>query len=224
MKTLVIVPAYNEEGNIASVIAELRANGVADILVVNDGSTDRTSEIAHATGAMVADLPLNLGIGGAVQTGLIFAQEQGYEAAAQFDGDGQHRADQIGLIVGPIMRGEADLVVGSRFMESTGGGYKVPLARNLGIRVLRATLGGEFTDPTSGFRAFGKRAILRFSASYPEDYPEVEVLAETRKLGLRGMEVQVKMRQRAWGKSSIMPVYYMVKVLLALAVRAGRRS
>lgn len=230
MRILVIVPAYNEEGNLPGVLHDLADSGIgADILVVNDGSLDRTSGIARSiSGVMVADLPLNLGIGGAVQTGLIYARDHGYDVAVQFDGDGQHRADQIPLILASIIEG-SDLVIGSRFLGAGEGGYKVPFMRRLGIIVLSSVIsavsGVRITDGTSGFRAMGFRAIEAFACDYPEDYPEVEAVIMARRLGLKVREVPVMMKARQWGHSSITPlysIYYVVKVLLAIAVRMGR--
>lgn len=229
MRVLVIVPAYNEEGNLPDVLHDLADSGF-DVLVVNDGSLDRTSAVARANGARVADLPLNLGIGGAVQTGLLHARDHGYDVAVQFDGDGQHRADQIALILDPIRDG-ADIVIGSRFLAPMEGGYKVPLMRRLGIWMLSSLLslvcGTRITDGTSGFRAMGRRAISVFAGDYPEDYPEVEAVIMARRLGLEVKEVPVMMRERQGGQSSITPmyaVYYMVKVFLAILVRMGRKQ
>jgi glycosyltransferase involved in cell wall biosynthesis len=231
MRTLIIVPAFNEEKNIPIVLEDLRENRVdADVLVVNDGSTDGTSAAARAGGASVVDLPLNLGIGGAMQTGFLYTRRGEYDAAVQFDGDAQHRADQLDLILKPLEAGEADLVVGSRFL--TGGeaeGFKSSAPRLAGIRlfawVLSALTGWRLTDTTSGFRAYGRRSIGLFSGYYPDDYPEVEALLILKKNGMKVKEVPVLMRERQWGKSSITPlrsVYYMVKVMLAVLIGSFR--
>jgi len=221
MKTLIIIPAYNEEESLPGVIQDLRQNvPSADLLVVNDGSRDATGQIALKLGVAVLNLPFNLGIGGAVQAGYLYAERNGYEVAIQFDGDGQHLATEIGKLLGPLIEGTADLVVGSRFLMP--GGYKSPVFRKMGIRifsfVLTRILGKEMTDCTSGFRASNRRVIEFFSKGYPDDYPEVEALVLLHKVKLRMTEVPAVMRDRTGGKSSITPVrsvYYMTKVLMA---------
>lgn len=229
MKVLVAVPAYNEEGNIPLVMEDLREHiPEADVLVVNDGSTDGTSAAARRAGAMVVDLPVNLGIGGAVQTGFRYALRGGYDVMVQFDGDGQHRADQMGVILRPVLEGEADVAVGSRFLSGSAEGYKTSRWRMAGIRlfsyVLAALTGLRVMDTTSGFRAYGRKAIGLFSENYPDDYPEVEALITLYKNGLRVVESPVLMKKRLWGRSSITPpraAYYMVKVMLAVLLGAG---
>jgi glycosyltransferase involved in cell wall biosynthesis len=232
MRTLVIVPAFNEEKNIPPVIEDLRKHvGGTDILVINDGSTDGTSEAARREGAMVVDLPMNIGIGGAVQTGFRYAHMEGYDVAVQFDGDGQHRADQLGIIIKPVVEGEADVVVGSRFLDKgVEEGYRTSFWRMAGIRlfsmVLTALTGLRISDTTSGFRAYNRRVIELFSESYPDDYPEVEAFIILYKNGMKVKEMPVLMRKRLWGKSSITPpraVYYMVKVMLAVLLGSGRK-
>jgi glycosyltransferase involved in cell wall biosynthesis len=230
MKLLAIVPAFNEEGAVADVIAEIRrAEPDADVLVVDDGSHDATAEVAHAAGARVARLPFNLGIGGAVQTGFRVAWDEGYDVAVQVDGDGQHPAEAIPRLVAAIEEGQADYVVGSRFVEDTG--YQAPRPRRMGMVILSALVsrivGHPMTDTTSGFRAAGRRAIEVFAAHYPHDYPEVEATVIAARGGLRVLEVPVEMRPRTAGRSSINAVqsaYYMVKVILAVGVQClGRR-
>lgn len=224
MNVLIIVPAYNEEQSIAAVIADLRAYAPgADIVVVDDGSRDATAKVATAAGVVVLRLPFNLGIGGAVQTGYRYARRHGYDAAVQFDGDGQHFAEEIENLLAPLGRGEADIVVGSRFLKKNG--YDSPFFRRLGIwifsTVLTAILGMRVTDTTSGFRAVNRRTIEFFSNSYPDDYPEVESLVLLHRAGMRVAERPVKMRGRTSGRSSITPirsVYYMIKVLLAVFI------
>lgn len=225
MKILAIIPAYNESGNLRAVIEDLRSFG-GDLLVVNDGSTDDTAAVAKSLGAQVVSHPFNLGIGGTVQTGLKYAREQGYDLAIQFDGDGQHRADQIPGIVELVARGEADLVIGSRTLP---GGYKMGVTRFLGSRVfhclIRFLSGHSIQDPTSGFRCYGKRTIQLFSRYYTDDYPEVESIITAARSGLRVVEVPVLMRGRLSGHSSITrrkSAYYMLKVTLALVVDAMR--
>jgi glycosyltransferase involved in cell wall biosynthesis len=229
-RVVAIVPAWNEAGAIAAVIAEVGSVGSAiEIVVVDDASTDDTAAIAERGGATVLRLPFNVGIGGAVQTGFRYALEQGYERAVRLDGDGQHDASQIPKILAPIEAGAADLVIGSRFVDA-GGGYRPPFARRMGIRVfarLVSVLGGQrVTDTTSGFVALDRAGIELFAAQYPHDYPEVEATLVALRSGLRLVQVQVEMRERASGSSSITflrSLYYIVKVTLALLVASMRR-
>lgn len=224
MKILVIVPAYNEENSIGGVIRDLTDNFPGgDILVVNDGSRDRTSETAKKLGTKVIDLPYNLGIGGAMQVGFLHAHGENYDAAVQFDGDGQHRADEIRKILKPWQSDGADLVVGSRFLSDEG--FTSSVQRRIGAKILSCVVttltGDKITDTTSGFRLYGRRAIEFFAEDYPEDYPEVEVLILAHKKGLRIEEVPARLEPRTAGKSSITTpraVYYMIKVLLAIFV------
>jgi glycosyltransferase involved in cell wall biosynthesis len=224
MKILIIVPAYNEEASIPGVIRDLREHiPSADVLVVNDGSRDRTSAIARTLGVMVLDLPFNLGIGGAMQTGYRYAGRNNYDIAVQFDGDGQHLGAEIGKLLEPLIAGTADLVVGSRFL--TAGGYKAPVFRKMGIGIFSFVLSRiveiTVTDSTSGFRAANRRVIEFFAQTYPEDYPEVEALVLLHKIGLRMAEVPASMRERTGGRSSITPIrslYYMTKVLMAIFI------
>ena len=213
----------------ASVIREIRScNEDFDVLVVDDGSSDRTRERALAEGARVIRLPYNLGIGGAVQTGLQYASSHGFDVAVQVDGDAQHDPTEIPKILGPILEDRADLVVGSRFLGE--GEYQPPLARLLGIKLLARIVSllvrQRVTDTTSGFRAANRRAIALFAADYPHDYPEVEATVLVFRHRLRMLEVPVHMRLRGAGESSITfrwSAYYMVKVLLALFVGLFRR-
>jgi glycosyltransferase involved in cell wall biosynthesis len=224
MKTLIIVPAYNEEESLPGVIRDLRENiGFADILVVNDGSRDATARTAQEMDVSVLSLPFNLGIGGAMQAGYLYAREEGYDVAVQFDGDGQHLAKEIEKLLRPVQEGRADLVVGSRFLNQ--GKYNATAFRKIGIwifsSVLSRILGMPVTDSTSGFRAANRRVIEFFSRTYPDDYPEVEALVLLHKAKLRIAEVPVSMRERTGGKSSITPIrsaYYMIKVLLAIFI------
>jgi glycosyltransferase involved in cell wall biosynthesis len=223
---LAIVPAYNEAESIEKVLAELHemAPGT-DVLVINDGSTDDTASRALAMGAYVVTLPFNLGIGGAVQTGFRFAHERGYDRVVQVDGDGQHDAGELPKLRNHLASHPAtDMVVGSRFLEEASG-FRSSATRRVGIRifarVLSSVLGVPITDPTSGFRMTGRRGIALFARDYPHDYPEVEALLMMRSHQLRSAEVQVTMRERQGGVSSITSLrsfYYMIKVTLALAV------
>jgi glycosyltransferase involved in cell wall biosynthesis len=224
-RALVIVPAYNEAERIGWVIRDLRRHAPwADVLVVNDGSRDATSERARSAGAKTIDLSANLGIGGAVQTGYRYAFEHGYDFAFQFDGDGQHRARRLPDLVRPLMDGEADLVVGSRFLRPRG--TTATGMRLVGIKfislLVSCLLRRRITDPTSGFRAAGRRAICLFAKDYPQDYPEPESLVQVRRQGLRAREVPAAMRRRLRGNSSIGPWsggYYMAKVALAVVMQ-----
>ncbi|NLF39236.1 glycosyltransferase family 2 protein [bacterium] len=229
-RPLAIVPAFNEQDAVQSVLADLACNAPAvDVLVVNDGSTDATAMRAREAGATVVTLPVNLGIGGAVQTGFRYALDHGYAVALQFDGDGQHCAAEIAKLVAPIEAGTADAVIGSRFLGTDG--YKSTPARRAGIRLFEAVnrllIHQRITDNTSGFRAYNGRAIGLLAREYPHDYPEPEAVILMGRNGLRIAEVPVSMRERAGGASSIRGVraaYYMVKVLIALFVTVTRAA
>jgi glycosyltransferase involved in cell wall biosynthesis len=233
VKRIAIVPALNEEGSIAGVIAEIRAFDPGfEIVVIADGSVDRTPEVAAAHGAKVVRLPFNLGIGGAVQTGFRYAHEHGFELAVRVDGDGQHDPQELPAILAPVLAGEADICVGSRFAVRVGeGSFRSTRTRRLGIRILAGAVSmlvrRRVTDPTSGFQALNRHAIRLFAADYPHDYPEVEATVMCFRHRLRLVEVPVRMRERAGGSSSITAVraiYYMVKVLLAIFVGVFRRN
>ncbi|HEY0416546.1 MAG TPA: glycosyltransferase family 2 protein [Gaiellaceae bacterium] len=229
-RRIAIVPAYNEEQAIGRVVAELRAfDPLLDIVVVSDGSVDRTAENAEAAGARVLRLPFNLGIGGAVQTGFRYAWERGYDLAVRCDGDGQHVPAELPKVIGPVVAGEADIAVGSRF--AAGDGYRSSATRRVGIRLLATVVSAiarqRVTDTTSGFQALNRRALGLFAADYPHDYPEVEGMVMTIKHRLRLVEVPVQMREREHGRSSITAarsVYYMAKVLTALFIGLFRRD
>jgi glycosyltransferase involved in cell wall biosynthesis len=229
LRRIAIVPALNEEQTIGRVIDEIRDFDPGfDIVVVDDGSVDRTAGVADDRGAYVLRLPFNLGIGGAVQTGYRFAFERGYDIAVQIDGDGQHDPQQLPKILEPVLAGEADLCVGSRFSGDSS--YRSSFARRVGIRifarVVSAVVRQKVTDTTSGFRAVNRRGIALFAADYPHDYPEVEATVMCVKHKLSLQEVPVEMRERGGGSSSITAVrsvYYMTKVLLAIFVGLFRR-
>jgi glycosyltransferase involved in cell wall biosynthesis len=223
-RCLAIVPAFNEAASIAEVVSEIRDfDREIEVLVVDDGSADATAALAEAAGARVLRLPINLGIGGAVQAGYLYAFEHGFDLAVQIDGDGQHDARELERLLEPILARRADMAIGTRFAgERT---YRAPLARRIGIGLF-ATLVSlrvrqRMTDTTSGFRAVNRRGIRLFAADYPHDYPEVESVVTAARGDLRVCEVPVAMRQRAGGRSSITTFrsfYYVVKVLLALFV------
>jgi glycosyltransferase involved in cell wall biosynthesis len=229
-RIVAVVPAYNEAAVIAKVVDEIRAaDPRLDVVVVDDASTDETASVARSRGATVLRLPFNVGIGGAVQTGFKYAQEHGYLLAVRLDGDGQHDARELPKLIAVVERGEANLVIGSRFTEA-GGSYRPPFARRIGIRVfarLVSLLGGQrVSDTTSGFLALDRLGIELFAREYPHDYPEVEATLVAVRSGLRLAHVQVEMRERETGRSSITFVrslYYIVKVMLALLVSSLRR-
>jgi glycosyltransferase involved in cell wall biosynthesis len=229
-RVLVIVPAFNEEASLGRVIASVcLAAPSADVLVINDGSDDATAAVAEAAGARVISLPFNLGIGAAMQTGFIFAQEQGYDLAVQVDGDGQHDPQEIPDILGPVLAGQADVVAGSRYIENRG--YITPALRRFGIVMLATAIslitGRRVTDPTSGFRASNRRAICFCARHYPSDYPEPESVVLFSQARLRMIETPVTMNPRYGGQSSITllrSVYYMVKVFLAILIGLMRQA
>jgi glycosyltransferase involved in cell wall biosynthesis len=229
LKRIAIVPARNEEACVGKVIAELRRfDPGLEIVVVDDGSADRTAAIAASAGAQVVRLPFNLGIGGAVQTGFAYALEQGFQLAVRLDGDGQHDPAELPALLEPVLSGRADIAVGSRFAGS--GEYRPPLGRRIGIRLFARLVSllvrQRVTDTTSGFQAVNRRGIRLFAADYPHDYPEVEAIVMVYRHRLRLEEVPVRMRERAGGSSSITAlhsVYYMAKVTLALFIGLFRR-
>lgn len=229
LRRVAIVPAYNEAGSVAQVISEIRAADPAmDVVVVDDGSRDATAAIASRAGAVVLRLPFNLGIGGAVQTGYRYALENGYQIAIQVDGDGQHLPTEIPKLLEPILSGQADMVVGTRWRGE--GDYRAPLGRRIGIelfaRLVSLIVGQRVTDTTSGFRAVNRTGIRLFAVDYPHDYPEVETTVLVFRHRMRMVEVPVVMRERAAGQSSITlfrSVYYVVKVTLALLVGLFRK-
>jgi glycosyltransferase involved in cell wall biosynthesis len=228
---LAIVPAHNESGAIAGTIAAIRREAPDfDIVVIDDGCIDATAAIARGAGATVLRMPFNLGIGGAMQSGYIYAEERGYEVAVQVDGDGQHDPRHIHELLAKL-QSESDLnmVTGSRFLERDGEGFRSSAARRVGIRffagVLSLITGARVTDPTSGFRMTDRRGIELFANDYPNDYPEVEAIVMMHTHRLRSVEIPVVMAPRTTGTSAIsstQSVYYMVKVLLAVIVALFR--
>lgn len=229
MRVLVVIPAYNEEESILGVVESVRVAGF-DYVVINDGSSDGTAAVCRRHGINCVNLPQNLGIGGAVQTGHIYAFEHGYDVDVQMDGDGQHDVAYVPRLLEAI-EGGADLAIGSRFVEP-GAGFKSTRLRRLGISWLKGCIrrhaGITITDATSGFRASGRRALELFSRRYPMDYPEPESIVYAHNAGLQVREVPVEMHERQGGKSSIGAfgsVYYMIKVTCAIAIEGilGKR-
>ncbi len=224
MKTLVIIPCYNEEKNLAPVIERLRESyPAADYLVVNDCSTDDSEHVLMKNGYRHLRLPVNLGIGGGVQSGFMYALENGYDIAVQMDGDGQHSPKYLPDIIRPVADGECDMCVGSRFITKEG--FQSGAMRRLGIRFLSVLIfllcGAKVKDVTSGFRAFNRDMLSFFALHYAQDYPEPEAVISAVLNGFSIKEVAVVMEERKAGKSSISPfksVYYMLKVSISLMV------
>lgn len=234
-RVLLIIPAYNESESLPATIKEVRTYMEAERLfsleyiVINDGSTDGTVEVCKAQDIEMIDLPFNLGIGGAVQTGYLYARKQGFDVAVQYDGDGQHDIAYLETLLQPVLNDQCDMAVGSRFISSSR--FQSTFSRRVGIRILswilRMCTGLRCTDPTSGFRAANKEAIAFLAENYPVDYPEPESLAELKKRRFRILDVAVEMRERKKGVSSISPlksVYYMIKVSLAIVCQGLQRS
>lgn len=225
MKVLIIIPAYNEEASIMDVINSIDIfYPSADKLVINDSSTDNTREVLKQNGVEFLDLPVNLGIGGGVQAGYLYAYENGFDIAVQMDGDGQHCAEELEKIIIPVENGTANVVIGSRFIDKDG--FQSSAMRRVGIRLLsglvRICTGIRVRDVTSGFRAVDRSFIEIFSKEYAEDYPEPEAIVTVSKVKGKLVEVPVVMKERTTGKSSISiinSIYYMIKVALAILIQ-----
>lgn len=222
-ETAILIPCFNESGNIIPLVDEIKISlGNALTIVINDGSSDQTGNEARAAGAEVLDLPVNLGVGGAIQTGFKFALKQNVQRAVKIDGDGQHPPEEAQALLSALSIQEADIVIGSRFIDPKG--YQSTFTRRLGIHFLsficRILTGIPITDPTSGFRAYSRKAIDFFSENYPDfDYPEPEEIVLASKNGLKISEVPVNMRPRKHGVSTLtssISCYYMIKVSLAM--------
>lgn len=232
-KILVLIPCYNEEENIVATVEHLQSTcPQVDFLVINDCSTDHSADILRAHHYPFLDLPVNLGIGGGVQTGYKYAVEHGYDITVQFDGDGQHRADYIARLIAPIERGEADMAIGSRFVshgDEEDKGFQSSAARRMGIRwisgLIRIGTGRTIRDVTSGFRACGPALTAYFAQNYAQDYPEPEAIVTALGQGMRVCEVPVRMNERQGGVSSIRALkslHYMIKVSLAILLDSFR--
>lgn len=224
MKNIIIIPAYNESGNIENTVKDILENARGfDYLIVNDCSQDNTLDICRKKGFNYINLPINLGIGGAVQAGYRYAYFHGYDTAVQFDGDGQHDAAYLSKLLEVIEKDEADMAIGSRFIENEG--FQSSGLRRVGIRyftrLIRLLTRETITDPTSGMRMVNRKLLKEFANSYPKDYPEPESAVTALKRGYRIKEIPVQMRSRAEGESSISmgkSVYYMIKVSLAIFI------
>ena len=223
-KVLIIVPAYNEAKSIERVLRSIKEESPnSDIVVINDGSRDNTAAIAERNGVNVVSAPYNLGIGGAVQTGLIYAKRNNYDIAIQLDADGQHKAEELERLITEIEKDEADFVLGSRFLRKTD--YHSTFMRKLGNRIFSGLIAlvtkQYFTDSTSGFRASNKRAISFLADHYPTEFPEPESLVILKKHGFRVKEVSVEMDDRQGGESSVTKfkaVYFMISISIAILI------
>ncbi|MEG1132371.1 MAG: glycosyltransferase family 2 protein [Romboutsia sp.] len=228
MKVLMVIPAYNEQDNILKVVNSIKDHSkkcgdyILDYIVINDGSTDSTQLVCEKNHIKCVNLINNLGIGGAVQTGYIFAKMNDYDVAVQFDGDGQHDINSIDDLLKPIINKEVDFTIGSRFIGSKSG-FKSTLLRRVGIRylsfIIKLCSNINIKDCTSGYRAANKDVINYLASNYPIDFPEPESIISLSKANLKVKEVQVNMFSRESGVSSISSwksIYYMIKVSLAI--------
>lgn len=221
---LIIIPAYREAANIENLVNSIIDNYPQyDYIIVNDGSKDATRQICCKNGYNFIDLPINLGIGGAVQAGYKYAQREGYTIAVQIDGDGQHDVSQLDKVIEPLLTGEYDMAIGSRFIEKEG--FQPSPMRRFGIRFLSGLIwvctGKKFLDVTSGYRAVNRRFIEIYAENYPSDYPEPEAIVSAIMHKGKVAEIPVIMKERQAGTSSIhawKSVYYMIKVTLAILV------
>lgn len=228
MKKLVIIPAYNESENIVNTVKEIKEKASDfDYVVINDCSSDKTLEILESNHLNYINLPVNLGIGGAVQTGYKYALEHEYDMAVQVDGDGQHDPAYLHSLEETLMKENADMVIGSRFIKNEG--FQSTFARRMGIvyftKMIKSLTGTTITDPTSGFRLVNKDVIALFANDYPRDYPEPESIVALLKRKKKVIEVPVQMKERQGGVSSIRlwnSVYYMIKVSIAILVECSR--
>lgn len=229
MKKLIIIPAYNEESNIEKTVTMIQENVQGfDYIIINDCSTDTTRQICEEKGFNVVNLPINLGIGGAVQTGYRYAVEHGYDVAVQVDGDGQHNPEFLEAMAEHLMNNNLDMVIGSRFIEKEG--FQSSKMRRVGISffsgLIKLLTGQRVTDPTSGLRMIGRNAMTLFAVDYPRDYPEPESVVAVLRRKMKVEEIPVIMKEREGGVSSISmkkSVYYMIKVTLAILIEWIRK-
>jgi len=227
---VIIIPAYNEAGRIATTIFGIRKFSDADIIVVNDGSSDNTTDEATEAGAYVIELPFNLGYGATLQTGFKCALKKGYRFAVQMDADGQHDPSSIEALITPVLNDEVDVVIGSRFLDN--GNYKAPFVRRVGMYffgvIASIVTGRKITDPTSGFQAMNKK-VMEFYASdaYPVDYPDADVIIMLHRKGFRFKEMPVVMHnaaKRSMHGGILKPLYYIFKMLLSIVVTLLRKE
>ena len=229
MKKLIIIPAFNEESNIEKTVTALQKNAQGfDYVIINDCSGDNTRQICEENGYNIVNLPINLGIGGAVQTGYKYALEHGYDVAVQVDGDGQHDPEFLSTMAEHLMDNGLDMVIGSRFIEKEG--FQSSALRRIGIiffsKLIKILTGTLITDPTSGLRMIGRNAMALFAVDYPRDYPEPESVVAVIQRGMKVEEIPVVMKEREGGVSSISlkkSVYYMIKVTLAIMIERIRK-
>lgn len=227
MKKLLIIPSYNEEKNIFNVYSSIvtKLGDSVDYIFINDGSKDTTEEICKKNNLNYVTLVQNLGIGGAVQTGYLYALKNNYDIAIQFDGDGQHDASYVQELCKEIEEGNYDFCIGSRYIEGSKSEFKSTFMRRFGSNILsfliKIMTGKKITDPTSGFRAANRKVIEIFANKYPTDYPEPESIVELSKSGIKIKDIPVEMHERQEGQSSITVFksgYYMIKVGLAIII------
>lgn len=229
VKKLIIIPAFNEEENIEKTVTSIEKDAKGfDYVIINDCSTDRTKQICEQKGYNIVNLPINLGIGGAVQTGYKYAYVNGYDVAVQVDGDGQHDPEFLNEMAEYIEKNKVDMVIGSRFIEKKG--FQSSAARRMGIKffstLIKVLTGAVITDPTSGLRMVGRNVIEIFAKDYPRDYPEPESVVAVLRKKLVVKEIPVIMHEREGGVSSISPkksIYYMIKVTLAILIERIRK-
>lgn len=231
-KVLLIIPAYNEQDNILNVYKKIKKeDSTLDVIVINDGSKDNTGSICDKNKIPCVHLIHNLGIGGAVQTGYKYAKEHNYDIAIQFDGDGQHDVKYVPKLIKPILKKEANMVIGSRFIDKTSSDFKSSAARRIGIKVIsffiKLITGKKIYDTTSGFRAVDRSLICQFAEDYPLEYPEPVSTTEILKQNFIVQEVPVSMNERETGVSSIRAwknIYYMINVILSVLIVGVRRK
>lgn len=229
MKKLIIIPAYNESDSIKNTVNDIVTNAPEfDYIVINDCSTDNTADICKNNNFNFLSLPINLGIGGAVQTGYMYAEKYGYDIAVQVDGDGQHDPSFLETMAEELEKEKLDMVIGSRFISKEG--FQSSGVRRIGIKYFTALIklftGKKITDPTSGLRMINREIIILFANDYPNDYPEPESVVSIIKRGKKIKEIPVIMRERQGGVSSISikkSVYYMIKVTLAILIEKIRK-
>ncbi|RHN19244.1 glycosyltransferase family 2 protein [Dorea formicigenerans] len=228
MKKIIIIPAYNEEENVERTVNAIQKSAQGfDYVIINDCSIDNTRKICEEKGFNIVNLPINLGIGGAVQTGYKYAYENGYDVAVQVDGDGQHDPEFLNTMADYLIEHQVDMVIGSRFIEKKG--FQSSITRRMGIqffsKLIKVLTGKKITDPTSGLRMIGRNVMEIFSEDYPRDYPEPESIVAVLRKNMKIEEIPVVMLERQGGVSSISPkksIYYMIKVTLAILIERIR--